>query len=194
MIGNSIAEYIWVVTCAAILHSIGPVSVVYYVLATLLPNYVQPSRYVLYWSFTETIFYISTYIYQRHHLERPALHPLPASKRDRNELFDLCLNSTQDHKQYISKWFLNEQLSAIKRENVKEFFRWAFLNTDVVDPNYDDELEIYVQKLEERIGTEFLQGRGDVKSLRLTLEKVGALHRSLVWYMVRTFPKVSGNS
>jgi len=112
----------------------------------------------------------------------------------RNELFDLCLNSTQDHKQYISKWFLNERLSAIKRDNVKEFFRWAFLNTDVVDPNYDDELEIYVQKLEERIGTEFLQGRGDVKSLRLTLEKVGALHRSLVWYMVRTFPKVSGNS
>jgi hypothetical protein len=192
MIGNSTAEYVWVVTWAAILHSIGPISVVYCVLATIVPNFVPYSRHVLYWSFVETIFFILTYIYQSHHLQRPALHPLPASRRDRNELFDLCLDSTQDHKQYISKWFRNERLSAIKRDNVKEFFRWAFLNTDIVDPNYDDELETYVQRLEERTGAEFPQGRGEVKSLRLTLERVGALHRSLVWYMVRTSPTVNG--
>jgi hypothetical protein len=31
--------------------------------------------------------------------------------------------------------------AAVKRENIKEFFRWAFLNTDMDDPTYDDEVE-----------------------------------------------------
>lgn len=184
MIGNSTAEYIWVVTWAGILHSIGPISVIYCLLATFLHRYLQPARYLQYWAFVETIFYFLTYIYQRHHLQRPALHPPPISEEERNKLFDLCLNSTQDYEQYISKWFLDEPLSAIKRENVKEFYRWAFLNTDVADPSHEDELEMYVEKLEERIGVQFEQGIGEVKSVRLTLDKVNALHRSLIWYMV----------
>ena len=80
--------------------------------------------------------------------------------------------------------FLDKHLSSIKRENVKEFYRWAFLNTCVVDPNYEDEVESYVKELEDRIGTKFPLGRAEVKSLRLTLDRVNALHRSLTWYMV----------
>ena len=78
-------------------------------------------------------------------------------------------------------------LTAVKRENVKEFFRWAFLNTDVDDPTYDDEVEEYVKSIELGTGLNFEDGRADVKCLRLTLDKVDALHRSLVWYSVR-FP------
>ena len=185
MIGNSTAEYIWVVTWAVILHSIGPLSVLVCVFATLLPKSLQLHRYLLYWSLAEAIFYTLTCIYKRYHLQLPALHPLPTSKEERSKLFDLCLDTTQDYEGYISKWFLNEKLSSIKKDNVKEFFRWGFLNTGVVDPDHDDELEVYVKKLEERMGAEFPQGRGDVKSLRLTLDKVAALHRSLTWYMVR---------
>lgn len=98
-------------------------------------------------------------------------------------LFDRCLDSTQDHEEYLSKWFLNAPVSAIKRENVKEFLRWAFLSTDVTDPSYDDELESYVKKLEGRMGTNIPPGRAEVKCLRLSLDKVNALHRSLIWYM-----------
>jgi hypothetical protein len=190
MIGNSTAEYVWVVTWAGILHSIGPVSVVYCLLATFLHRYRQPPRYLQYWAVAETIFYFLTYIYRRHHLQRPALHPPPISEEERKKLFDLCLNSTQDYEQYISKWFLDVPVSAIKRENVKEFYRWAFLNTHVADPSHEDELEMYVKKLEERMGVQFEQGIGEVKSLRLTLDKVNALHRSLLWYMVN---KTSSN-
>jgi hypothetical protein len=75
--------------------------------------------------------------------------------------------------------------AAVKRENIKEFFRWAFLNTDMDDPIYDDEVEGYVKNLEIGTGMSFEYGRADVKCLRLTLDKVGALHRSLVWYSVR---------
>jgi hypothetical protein len=73
---------------------------------------------------------------------------------------------------------LDEHISAIKRENVKEFFRWAFLNTGIVDPSYVDEVET-------RMGTRFQEGKTDAKCLRLTLDKVNALHSSLTWYMVR---------
>lgn len=184
MIGNSTAEYIWVVAWAGILHSIGPLSVVYCVLTTFLQHYLPPRRVLQYWAFLETIFFFSTYLYQRHYLQRPALHPPPMSEKERHKLFDLCLNTTQDCEQYLSRWFLDKPLSAIKRENLKEFYRWAFLNTHTVDPSHDDELEMYVKKLEERMGVKFEHGVGEVKSLRLTLDKVNALHRSLLWYMV----------
>ncbi len=186
MIGNSRAEYIWVVTWVVILHSIGPISAVYCLSAPFLPRNLQLPWYFSYWAFAEAAFYTLTWFYQRYHLERAALHPLLTSREERSKLFDLCLETTQDHAQYLSSWFLGEQVSGIKRENVKEFFQWAFLSTGVADSSYDDELDEYVKKLEARIGTEFEQGRTDVKSLRLTLDEVNALHRSLIWYMVRS--------
>ena len=188
MIGNSTAEYIWVVSWAYILNSIHPISVLYCILAicsSRLP------RFPLYWAVPETIFYIVTRFYRKHHIQRPAIHPPLTSREERNKLFHRCLDTTPNIDQYISKWFLDAPLSAIRKENIKEFFRWAFLSTDVADSGYDDEVESYVKKLEERIGMEFQPGRSDVKSLRLTLDKVDALHRSLTWYMVRTSPSAS---
>ncbi len=188
MIGNSTAEYIWVVFWATTLNSIGPISVLYCIFATYYP---QLRGYPLCWAVVEAIFYIFAHIYRNHHIQRPATHPLLTSSQERNELFDRCLDTTHDVEQYISKWFLNAPLSAIKRENVKEFFHWAFLNTDVPDSSYDDEVESYVKKLEAKTGTQFQPGRSAVKSLRLTLDRVDALHRSLTWYMVRTSLKVN---
>jgi len=182
MIGNSTAEYVWVVFWATILNSVGPISVLYCILATYFSRL---PRLPLYWAIVETVFYIITLVYRYHHIQRPAVHPLLTSKAERSVLFDRCLATTHDVEHYISKWFLNAPLSAIKRENVKEWFRWAFMNTDEFDASYDEEVNSYVKRLEKKIGTEFEQGRSDVKCLRLTLDKVNALHRSLTWYMVR---------
>ena len=188
MIGTSTAEYIWIKSWVIILHSIAPLSVIYCVLTPCLSSNLRLSKCLEYWTFTETVFYFLTYLYQKYHLQRPAIHPPLPSKEERHKLFDLCQDSTQDHGRYISQWFLNVPLAAIKRENIKEFFRWAFLNTDADDPTYDDEVEGYVKKVERRTGMNFQPGRADVKCLRLTLDKVDALHRSLTWYMVRASP------
>ncbi|RBQ72496.1 hypothetical protein FVER14953_01775 [Fusarium verticillioides] len=51
------------------------------------------------------------------------------------------------------------------------------------DSTYDDELEEYIEKLEELLGKKLEPGRGDAKCLRMTLDKVEMLHRSLTWYM-----------
>ena len=54
------------------------------------------------------------------------------------------------------------------------------------DPAYDDEVEEYVKELEMRSGVNFEPGRSNVRSLRLPFDRVGARHRSLIWYRVRT--------
>ena len=64
----------------------------------------------------------------------------------------------------------------------------------MTDPNYEDELEGYVEKFEMGTGLKFEPGRANVKCLRLTLDKVDALHRSLIWYMVRTLFPSGGKS
>lgn len=188
MIGTSTAEYIWVRTWALILHSIAPVCMVYGFSTTVLPSSLRLPKYLEYWAFLETAFYFLTYLYQKYYLERPALHPALPSRRERKVLFDRCQESVQDHKQYVSKWFLDAPLADIKLDNIREFLRWAFLNTGVNDPSYDEEIEGYVKEIEAKIGMAFEPGRSEVKCLRLTLDKVNALHRSVIWYAVSTLP------
>ncbi|KIW34062.1 uncharacterized protein PV07_00862 [Cladophialophora immunda] len=185
MIGTSTFDYIWVKSWVVILHSIAPICVAYCVSILCLPTSWRLPAFFEYWALAETIFCLIFYLYQRRQLQRPALHPPVPSQEERQKLFHLCQESTQDVVRYLSGWFFYAPLTAVKRENVKEFFRWAFLNTDLSDPTYDDEVEEYVKSIELGTGLNFEDGRADVKCLRLTLDKVDALHRSLVWYSVR---------
>ncbi|KAI9821181.1 MAG: hypothetical protein M1827_003915 [Pycnora praestabilis] len=72
--------------------------------------------------------------------------------------------------------------SEIKRENVKEFFAWAFLGKAHFDAADEDELEDYVERMESLLGRKMNAGKGRAMCLRLTIDKIDMLHRSLVWY------------
>ncbi|KAF5562045.1 ribose-phosphate pyrophosphokinase [Fusarium napiforme] len=109
---------------------------------------------------------------------------VPQSMADRQRLFQQCHDNIPDAGQYLRKWFRDAPDHEIKRENVKEFFRWGFLNLEDSDSAYDDELEEYIEQLEERLGRKLEPGRGDAKCLRMTLDKVEMLHRSLTWYLL----------
>ncbi|KAK5436177.1 hypothetical protein LTR34_001806 [Exophiala xenobiotica] len=183
MLGTSRLEYLWVVTWAVILHSIGPVSLLYCVVATLIPKYLRLPKYLEYWALIETLFYFLTLGYLKYYLQSPAIHPPLLEKEERIRLFRRCFENSQDLDKLLSRWFLGTPVVDIKRENMKEWLRWAFLNTAMVDPTQDDELETYLVELETKLGTNFAPGRADVKSIRLTLDKVEALHRSLTWYL-----------
>jgi hypothetical protein len=188
MIGTSPLEYAWVVSWAVILHSIGPLCTVYCIIAVFLPTSWHLWRFLEYWACIEMTFYFLTCAYQKYYLQRPASHPPPLVKEDREKLFRLCFDSSTDLTTTLSRWFLGAPLNAIGRDNIKQWLRWAFLNTDIDEPSLDDELESYVKQLEMRLGKSFPPGRADVKSIRLTLDKVDALHRSVTWYMVRDYP------
>jgi len=79
---------------------------------------------------------------------------------------------------------LGAELEDIKRENLKEFFLWAFFNRGGPPGDDNEELEEYVAATEKLLGKPIEVGRGNAKCLRLTLDRVDMLHRSLTWYCV----------
>jgi hypothetical protein len=75
----------------------------------------------------------------------------------------------------------------IKRDNVKDFIRWAFFgpgHTRERDQRNEEEIETYTTEIEKMIGRKLSPGRMDVKSLGQLLNEAGGSHRSLLWYSV----------
>ena len=184
MIGDSTPEYVFIRLCIYFLHYIAPSSILYCTVLVLL----KPNAYRMHWllefcTLAETLFYIIVYLPRRYALQSAAVHPATSSRETRRKLFQLCHENVQDPQQYLSKWFKHAPMSQIKRENVKEFFCWAFLNRELHGTEDDEELEEYVDRMEGLLGRSLEPGRGSATSLRLTVDSVDMLHRSLTWYL-----------
>ncbi|KAH7200779.1 hypothetical protein BKA60DRAFT_658606 [Fusarium oxysporum] len=189
MAGTSLWDYIFIRASIFLLHLIAPLSVAYSLVNLLARLPFQFPRVLQAWLGLEALFYLAVYLPLNKYLQRAAKHPVPPCRADRRKLFLRCHQNIPDPAQYLRKWFRNAPVSEIKRDNVKDFFRWAFLNTGDHDSTYDEELEEYTQEIEKLLGKKLEPGRGNAKCLRLTLEKVEMLHRSLTWYLFFTsFP------
>ena len=185
MISNSIGAYLFIRSCIFFLHLIAPFSIAYCT-AILVFN---PSAYRLpwpveIWLVAEVVFYTSVYLPRKYFLQHEAIHPPNMPRHQRNELYRRCFGSIRDPEVYLSKWFKGSSSWEIKRENVKEWFGWAFLNTATIEPKDEEELDGYADQLEVLLGRKLEPGKGNATSLRLTLDKVKMLHRSLWWYFV----------
>lgn len=184
MIGTSIYDYVVIRLCILGLHSIAPLSTIYCLSSLVYPTSFHVSRVLQIWATLETIFYLLVYHPRRLYLQRAATHPAPISRERRRLLFQRCQESIPDPEQYLAKWFNDAPASEIKWENVKEFFRWAFLNTEVQNAVDDQELEEFAGEMEKLLGRKIQPGRGNARCFKLTLGKVDMLHRSLCWYLV----------
>ena len=185
MIGTSTKDYIFIRACIFLLHWIAPISVVYCLVTFIF----KISHYRTFWVLetfivAETAFYLFLYLPRARYLQAAATHPAPLPRQERYKLFRLCHENVPDPDNYLSKWFLDAPLSEIKRENVKDFLRWAFLNKQEADPGDEEELDQYIGELEELFGLRFEKGRGRAKCLLLTIDPVDMLHRSITWYLV----------
>ncbi|KAI9804009.1 MAG: hypothetical protein M1833_000290 [Piccolia ochrophora] len=182
MIGTSVPAYILIFTSSAFLRLVTPLSICY---CALRPFFRLPLLFLAVdvWAISETCFYFLVYHPMRLHLQNPTTHPPLRSREERRELFRRCQDNMPDPEKFLSKWFLDAPLSDIKRDNVKEFYSWAFLDTDTPKPDDDEELEEYVDGIEETLGRRIEPGRGKAKCLRLTLDKVDMRHRPLIWYL-----------
>ena len=191
MIGTSTIEYIILRACILFLHNIAPASLLYSALflgSFLLDQ--NPHAYRLpfpieVWLLSEAAFYTIVFLPYESYLQRAAIHPKPLSQKERANLFARCNTNVFDPEKYIKHWLLGAKVNDIKRENVKEFIRWAFWNAGDVLQRDEDEVEGYVRALEKLLGRSIPHGKGSAKSLRLTLDKVNCSHRSLFWYLVR---------
>lgn len=190
--GPSTSEYVFIRACIIFLHSITPLSIALSVIILVFRPSVfsistafSLSSVVAIWLALETAFYFVVYFPLKRHLQKPASHPELVPRRQRRLQFIRCMEQIPDPERYLSRWFMDSPPSEIKRENVKEFLRWAFLSAEEVDEAFEDEVEEYTQATEDLVGREFEPGRGKAKCLRLTIDKVNMLHRSLFWYLVR---------
>lgn len=95
---------------------------------------------------------------------------------------------------YLSGWFHGAAVKTIKRENVREFLSWAFLNGSQSGGVEEfAELEEYICLLENRLGGEFEKGYdGEVKCVRPTVDGVVMEYRSLLWYFVGILIRCTG--
>lgn len=186
MIGTSLLDYIFIRACILFLHFIAPLSALYCVVVLIA----RPARYRIprpleVWAVAETLFFVFIYLPRFYILQHAAQHPPTRSREERRELFELCHESIEDPERYLAKWFTGAPKSEIRRENVKEFFCWAFLDKHACGLLEDEELEEYAGKMEKLLGRKLPPGRGKAVPLRLTMDKVKMLHRSILWYLVR---------
>ncbi|GAB7348397.1 hypothetical protein MBLNU459_g6831t1 [Dothideomycetes sp. NU459] len=187
MIAVKLADCIPVRAYTFFLHNIAPFSIIYCIALAvypILPPVSQVYRIhilVECWLLAEALFYGLFYLPYRRHLRQSAVHPVPLSRPEREELYRRCNATVTDPENYLRQWFRGAKSEDIKRENVEEFVVWAFFNNMVTDED-GEEIESYLQEMETLLGRKLEPGRGSAKSLRLTLDDVGCSHRSLLWY------------
>ncbi|KAJ3453283.1 hypothetical protein MRS44_017530 [Fusarium solani] len=182
MIGISTWDYIFIRTCIFLLHLVAPLSVVYSLVSWLIHLPFHIPHVLEVWLALEAVFYLLVYLPRKNYLQTVVTHPA-AGRDDRRRLFWRCHGNIPDPDRYLTRWFRDAPIAEIKRENVKDFFRWAFLNSGEPNPAYDEELEEYIGEMEKLLGRKLEPGRGNAQCLRLTLDKVEMLHRSLIWYL-----------
>ncbi|ORY10734.1 hypothetical protein BCR34DRAFT_566311 [Clohesyomyces aquaticus] len=183
MIGTSVFDYVFIRSCIIFLHWIAPLSILYCAISLVYPLEYPGFKAVQIWAALETAFYFLVYHPRRIYLQRAATHPTLIGREDRRALFRRCNQHIPNAERYLSKWFMDAPSSEIKRENVEEWLRWAFLNTAEDNPADQEELEEYLGELERVLGRKIVPGRGTAACLRLTLDKVDMLHRSITWYL-----------
>lgn len=189
MIGTSAWDYVLISACIFGLKAIVPISIFYSFnrVAALVSPYVlslpRAPPFIEKWMRIEAAFYILFYLPRRAYLQTAAKHPALLGREQRRALFRRCYDNITDPERYLCKWFRDAPQSEIKRENVAEFLQWAFFNGQA-GSEYEDELDEYVRSTEERLGRKLEPGRGAATCLRLTLDQVEMLNKSVLWYVV----------
>ena len=189
MIGSSIWDYIFIRTCIVLLDLVAPLSTLYSLARLLVRLPIRLPGILEVWVVLEAAFYFVVYLPRRAYLQRAAIPATITCRDDRRMLFRRCHDNIPDWDRYLAKWFLDAPVAEIRRENVKDFLRWAFLGATEPSLTDDEELGEYVREIERLVGRQLAPGRGKAKCLRLTHDKVEMLHRSLTWYFVSICPK-----
>lgn len=137
----------------------------------------------------EAIFYVLIWRPYQSRLNELAVHPAPPTREVRKALFKRCFDNVESPEAYLRGWFLGTELEDIRRDNVREFLLWAFFEREddesaAEDAAVAEDVEQFIQDIENKIGRPFDEGRSPVESLRLTLDGIETKYRSLLWYMI----------
>jgi pimeloyl-ACP methyl ester carboxylesterase len=190
MIGTSLPEYLFIRGSIWALRAITPLSIFYCSFCIADPPVSRAGKALLGYCALETGFWLLVYLPRKRSLQAAAVHPTPLPREDRKELFWRSWNQIPNPEYYLSKWMSGAKPKDVRRDNVKDFYRWAFLNkgdgehkgADLEEEEH--ELEEYVDGVQTLLGRDIEPGRGDAQALRLTTDNVKMLHRPLLWYSI----------
>ncbi|KAL5412980.1 hypothetical protein PMIN06_004469 [Paraphaeosphaeria minitans] len=133
----------------------------------------------------EILFYLCWFLPYRSYLRKQkAVFPPPLNRRQRQDLWNRCLAVTPDIELYVKKWMCGGSLEDLRRENMKEWLLWALFDREGPPGDDDDELEEYVEAVEEMLGKNIRPGWGPAACLRLNFRTFAVSHRSLTYYMI----------
>lgn len=184
MIGTSFCEYVFIRASIFALRLVTPACICYTAAYIVRPLHFPGAQFLFAYAAIETGFYLIIYLPRTFYLQASAKHPERMPRESRRTLFERCVEQTPDPERYLSKWFHDASPSEIKKENVKDFFRWALFNSPEFNPVDEEELDEYIYGVEKLLSREIPPGRGKAIPLRLTIDKFYSQHRPLIWYMV----------
>jgi len=185
MIGTSFSEYIFIRVIIVILRFWPLILATALVLALIVDHDAHGFTVFLETiAIVEFFFYVIIYIPRSRWLQAPATHPSLLSKAERQRFFEKTQATISDGEAFFSLWFSGAPMRDIRRENIKDFFAWSFLNAGAYGPEDGEELEGYTNATEELLGRKLEPGRGKAVPIRTTLDPVEMQHRPLLWYMI----------
>lgn len=191
LLGQSTAEYALIKAIIYTFRYLGLICLIYFYLALSIGGVRWISHPVSITIETigaiEILFYLFWFLPYRHYLhkQRPAFPP-PLTREERQTLFYKSLAVTPDIELFAKQWMCGANLEDLRRENLKEWFLWALFDREGPPGADDEELEEYVEAVEEALGRNLRSGWGPVESLRLNFQRFDVSHRSLAYYCVST--------
>jgi len=147
VIGTSLAEYLFIQARILFLHNIAPISIMYSVqpiisqflcLPTCLCHIPFPIQV---WLIAEAVFCATVFIPLKHTLRNSAIHHRSLSAGDREKLFRKCNENVPDFEKYLSRWLMVSEAEHIKRDDVKDFIRWAFFDPRQIQERHQQQEE-----------------------------------------------------
>jgi hypothetical protein len=158
MIATSIAEYLIIRICNLFLHNIALISTLYSVQLVVvqlldLPIYLERITYPFQiWLIAEALFFITVFIPLKYALQYSPIYHRSLSAELREKLFRSCNANVPYLEKYLSQCLMASEAEHIKRDNVKDFIRWAFFKpgyTHVLDQQSEREVDNYTTELEQ---------------------------------------------
>lgn len=130
----------------------------------------------------EILWYLLWFLPFKAYLQRPGTHMAAMTRPERKALIEKSLDLVPDARLFLRKWFSNAHLDEIYRDDVKDWLVWVLWGTGSFDGCDPDELNEYVDEVENRANLTLSKGRAGAKPIRLNLDPVQMIHRSLLFY------------
>ncbi|KAI3340761.1 hypothetical protein F4824DRAFT_400072 [Ustulina deusta] len=190
MIGTSFPEYVIIRISIFLLQYTTPICLVYLLTLIILEGAGGVSSWsgklAIGYSIIDALYALFIYYPHNRRLKEAAKHPPLLPRPGRRALFIQCLDNVPDIASYLQTWFLGADESDIRKDNVREFFSWAFFDRHPGNETATEleELDEYLVEVEKRIGYQLEPGRGNAKSFRLTFDEIEVRYRSVVWYFI----------